>query len=182
MVFGMLLIVALATMVVPSDLVFIDRGTLIEVTNQMKSKQQEQQEAGYLDGGNNDDLALHDRMMCAEKSDFIPCSCSPILTTTKIHDHGKVVLVQFPEYLCNEEINRKRRIDGLFRNRYECLQLRGKRVLYRDVWNRAIKLEIWNRQGCELRCVEAFCPGFTTNNTFAHGGVKNKYNANGYHR
>ena len=126
----------------------------------------------------DEDSLLHAQQICSMTTGrFLPCACRPKLTTTKIHADGKVVRVQFPEFLCDEATNRKRKRDGFIAEQYKCIQLTGRRILYTDIWNRPIEEEIRYRDGCELRCVNKFCHGPYGNSTGQPGrGITGRAN------
>ena len=81
--------------------------------------------------------------------------------------------VMFPEYHCGDAINRKRKEEGLIAHGYSCTQLTGRQILYRDVLNKPIEVQIQYRAGCELRCTQSYCKGVS--NEYDIGiGVENK--------
>ena len=73
---------------------------------------------------------------------------------------GQKYFVEFPEYKCNDDLNQKRKDQGVIAAGYTCQQLKSKRTLYRDHEGRPIKSVVSYKAGCELRCVNKNClPG-----------------------
>ena len=105
---------------------------------------------------------IHGKLTCINGARFTPCACTSTLSTSRIHSKGKVVEVMFPEYHCVDAINRKRKEEGRIRNGYTCAQLTARQILYRDVWNKPIEVQIQYRAGCELRCTQSYCKGVST--------------------
>ena len=91
---------------------------------------------------------------CNNFDHYAPCSCVEVITSTKVHKGGKTMVVEFPEYKCDEEGNSRR---GRIAPGYQCHQLTGYRTLYRDHNNNPIKVGIKYIAGCELRCINRYC-------------------------
>ena len=51
--------------------------------------------------------------MCSSVDHFTPCACIPTLTTAHLHtDQGSTVSVEFPEFKCDEAVNKQREERG----------------------------------------------------------------------
>ena len=79
---------------------------------------------------------------------------------------GRVVVIEFPEYLCENIENERRREHGEISDGFACLQLSSKRTIYRDQEDEPCRISVRYRAGCELRCVNDNCNtyGFDNNN------------------
>lgn len=103
--------------------------------------------------------------MCNKAGHYTPCACAPTLTTTEVHMEGKIIIVNFPEFECQQSINDKRKLKGRIPVDYKCAQLTMKRTLYRDERGAPIEVDITFKAGCELRCINANCGGSRITNT-----------------
>ena len=115
------------------------------------------------------DVEIMAAMWCNRRDKFAPCACKEILTNTEVHDEKthRIIKVEFPEYTCDIKENNDRRSKGMIANGYACEQLRTRRILYRDVNDDPIKVQVSYEAGCELRCINQDCriayANFTTN-------------------
>ena len=102
--------------------------------------------------------------VCDGSDTLAPCQCKEIRTNVEVvEDGGKRVMVEFPEYVCDQKENKRRAIEGLLPHADICEQLGAKRTLFRDADDQPIRVEIEYRAGCELRCVSDECDEKVTN-------------------
>ena len=88
---------------------------------------------------------------CNRGDKHAPCACNTVLTNSRIHRHGSVITVEYPEAVCDDGENNKRSGQGKIDVKYVCTQLKSKTTLYRDVEDAPIEEEIVYKPGCELR-------------------------------
>ena len=88
-----------------------------------------------------------------------PCQVREILTNRKVYDQDsdKMIIVEFPEYVCDEAENQRRKKAGRIPTGFICEQLWAEEILFRDQEHRPIEIKINYRAGCELRCVSDNC-------------------------
>ena len=97
---------------------------------------------------------------CNQIDSFAPCACREQLTNARMVKDGVGILVEFPEYVCDNRENDRRSDAGRIAPGYSCSQLKTKMTLYRDEYNQPIELEVKYRAGCEMRCYNQNCnPG-----------------------
>ena len=99
----MLLVVALLTLPSTISAIFIVR------TNEDNNPRQPLK--SLLDPRNY--ALVRAKKMCSSMDHFTPCACIPTLTSAHLHtDQGSIVSVEFPEFKCDEAVNKQREERG----------------------------------------------------------------------
>ena len=91
-------------------------------------------------------------LTCDRSDRQSPCSCRMIITNIKVHVKNKPVIIQFPEYVCNQQASQQK-IDG-----FKCTQITSSTDICNDVDGNPINVSIAYKSGCELRCTDEQCP------------------------
>ena len=101
---------------------------------------------------------------CDQFDWFAPCACREQLTNVRMVKEGVEILVEFPEYVCDNRENDRRSDAGRIPPGFSCAQLKTQMTLYRDQYEQPIELEVNYKAGCEMRCYNDNCnPGAKKN-------------------
>ena len=94
---------------------------------------------------------------CTLSGSTAPCACNLALTRLNVHKEGHTIKVEFLESVCNDEENRRRSDEGWIQKGYTCKQLQSDEIIYKDVYDRDIEVNIRYKSACELRCINPNC-------------------------
>ena len=101
---------------------------------------------------------------CDQFDWLAPCACREQLTNARMVKDGVEILVEFPEYVCDNRENNRRSDAGRIPPGFSCSQLKTKMTLYRDQYEQPIEVEVNFKAGCEMRCFNDNCnPGAKKN-------------------
>ena len=109
--------------------------------------------------------------LCSRSLHFTPCACFARLTNVVIHKQNEDITVEFPEFRCDDAINKKREEQGRISVGYRCKELTAYRTLYEDVNHKSIEVRVKYSAGCEIRCLNPDCRGISAGNSTTSGKV-----------
>lgn len=98
---------------------------------------------------------LRDRfpLPCTDANSYAPCKCSNLITT--INKGGSSI--RFSEYKCKDDVNLERIKMRWIPQGYQCRQLLGRKIIYKDDRGKPVnKIQLYYA-GCELRCTNRDC-------------------------